>query len=273
MSDNVIISLAPVAADCPRVEPDELSQEILACVEYGAAIVHLHVRDKKGRLTPDTTDFNATIQAVMAESDLIIQASTGGVSSMNIEQRCAPLVCTGVEMASLNVGSVNLGDAVYFNPTPDVEYCARHIVERDIVPEFEVFEIGMINNIFALQQKINFRQPLLFNIVLGHRGSSPATVDALIALRSMIPRDALWGITHFGRGNFDIIGAAIGMGACEVRIGFEDSYFINVRDRVEHNYLLVEKLATLIRSMDKTVATPAVARQMLNIPARVSQRN
>ena len=58
MSDTVIISLAPVAADCPRVIPEELAQEILASVEYGAAIVHLHVRDKQGRLTPDTVDFH-----------------------------------------------------------------------------------------------------------------------------------------------------------------------------------------------------------------------
>ena len=91
MSDTVIISLAPVAADCPRVIPEELAQEILASVEYGAAIVHLHVRDKQGRLTPDTVDFQATIDPVMRHSNLIIQASTGGVSSLSIAERCAPL--------------------------------------------------------------------------------------------------------------------------------------------------------------------------------------
>ncbi|WP_054179808.1 3-keto-5-aminohexanoate cleavage protein [Trabulsiella odontotermitis] len=268
MSDNVIISLAPVAADCPTVIPEEVANEILASVEHGAAIVHLHVRDKQGRLTPDTQHFQATIAPVIAHSDLIIQASTGGVSSMSIEERCAPLACPGVEMASLNVGSVNLGDNVYFNPTPDVEYCSREIVKRNIIPEFEVFEIGMINNILTLQQNIPFKTPMLFNIVLGHRGSSPATVDALIALRSMIPRDALWGITHYGRQNFDIIAAAVGMGACEVRIGFEDSYYLSASEKASNNYQQVKKLATLIRSMDKTVATPEVARQMLSIPPR-----
>ena len=268
MSDTVIISLAPVAADCPRVIPEELAQEILASVEHGASIVHLHVRDKQGRLTPDTTDFQATIDRVMRHSNLIIQASTGGVSSMSIAERCAPLACPGVEMASLNVGSVNLGDAVYFNPGPDVEYCSRQITERNIIPEFEVFEIGMINNILNLEDKIKFQKPMLFNIVLGHRGSTPATVDALIALRSMIPRDALWGITHFGRKNFDIIAAAVAMGASEVRIGFEDSYYLSAEEKTQHNYQQVAKLATLIRSMDKKVATPEIARRMLSIPPR-----
>lgn len=268
MSDAVIISLAPVAADCTRVIPEELAQEILTCVEYGAAIVHLHVRDKQGKLTPDTTDFQSTIDLVRHQSDLIIQASTGGVSAMSIAERCAPLDCPGVEMASLNVGSVNLGDAVYANPTPDVEYCSQQITARNIVPEFEVFEIGMVNNILTLHEKIKFRKPMLFNIVLGHRGSSPATIEALIAMRSMIPRDALWGITHFGRKNFNVIAAAVGMGASEVRIGFEDSYYLSAEEMAEHNYQQVEKLARLIRSMDKKVASPEIARRILNIPVR-----
>lgn len=265
MSNHVIISLAPVAADSTRVEPAEVAQDILSCVEYGASVVHLHVRDRQGRLTPDVTDFAATIAPVLEHTDLIIQASTGGVSSMDIEQRCAPLHCRGIGMASLNVGSVNLGDAVYFNPTPDVEYCSRLIVEKNIIPEFEVFEIGMINNIVLLQEKINFKRPMLFNIVLGHRGSTPATVDALIAMRQFIPRDALWAITHFGRRDFSLIAAAVGMGASEVRIGFEDSRYINQTETVATNAPLVKKLANIITGMDKTVATPAIARKMLNI--------
>ncbi|CNC35594.1 Uncharacterized conserved protein [Yersinia frederiksenii] len=265
MSNHVIISLAPVAADSTRVEPAEVAQDILACANAGAAVVHLHVRDRHGKLTPDVSDFAATIAPVLSQTEMIVQASTGGVSTMNIEQRCAPLQCKGVGMASLNVGSVNLGDSVYLNPTPDVEYCSRLIVEKNIIPEFEVFEIGMINNILLLQEKIKFKQPLLFNIVLGHRGSTPATIDALIAMRQFIPRDALWAITHFGRRDFSLIAAAVGMGAAEVRIGFEDSRYINATDTVESNLPLVKKLANIITSMDKQVATPEQARKMLNI--------
>ncbi|WP_187789018.1 3-keto-5-aminohexanoate cleavage protein, partial [Salmonella sp. S019_01147] len=101
-----------------------------------------------------------------------------------------------------------------------------------------------------------------------HRGSSPATIDALIAMRSMIPRDALWGITHFGRKNFDVIAAAVAMGASEVRIGFEDSYYLSAEEMAEQNYQQVKKLARLIRSMDKQVASPEIARRILNIPIR-----
>jgi 3-keto-5-aminohexanoate cleavage enzyme len=147
----------------------------------------IYVRDKQGRLTPDTTDFQATIDPVIRHSNLIIQASTGGVSSLSIAERCAPGLLS-VEMASLNVGSVNLGDAVYFNPGPDVEYCSKQISTLNIIPEFEVFEIGMINNILALQEKINSKHRCCLILYWGI-AVVPATVDALIAMRSM-PREA-----------------------------------------------------------------------------------
>ncbi|MBK5074290.1 3-keto-5-aminohexanoate cleavage protein [Budviciaceae bacterium CWB-B4] len=265
MSDKVIISVAPVSASSTRVLPEEVAREVIKSADYGAAIVHLHVRDTNGALTPDVSDFQQTINAIHQNTNLIIQASTGGVSSMTIEQRCAPLECPHVEMASLNVGSVNLGTHIYMNPADDVRYCSKRIVDKRIIPEFEVFELGMVHNINILMEEINFVQPMLYNIVLGHKGSTPATIDMLIAMRQAIPAGALWGITHFDRRDFSLIAAAVGMGACEVRIGFEDSYYINATEKVEENYLLVNKLATLIKAMDKQVATPDEARKMLGI--------
>lgn len=265
MTNSVMISLAPVAADSTEVIPEYVAEDILESAEYGASIVHLHVRNQHGKLTDDVTDFRSTIDRVRQHSSLVIQASTGGVSDMNIQQRCAPLSCAGVEMASLNVGSVNLGDVVYLNPAPDVEWCAKRIIQHHIVPEFEVFEIGMIHTIQELQKHIEFPHPILYNLVLGHRGAAPATIDALISLRQFLPRDALWGITHFGRRDFGIFAAAIGMGACEVRIGFEDSRYVNATEQVTRNAPLVKKLAHLIEAADKKVATPEEARKIIGI--------
>lgn len=265
MTNSVIISLAPVAADSSRVIPDKVVEDILQSAKEGAAIVHLHVRNQQGKLTKDVTDFVATINPIRQHSALIIQASTGGISEMNIQQRCAPLDCDGVEMASLNVGSVNLGDAVYLNPAQDVVWCAENIVKRGITPEFEIFEIGMINTVRELQKNINFKQPILYNIVLGHRGAAPATSEALIALRQCLPQDSLWAITHYGRQDFGLIATAIGMGACEVRIGFEDSRYISPDQKAQSNAPVVNKLANLIKAMDKKVASPDEARQILGI--------
>lgn len=265
--EKVIISLAPVSAADTRVEPAEVAAEAIEAGKLGAAMVHLHVRDRAGKLTPDVTDFAETLRLIRQGSNLILQASTGGVSQMNMEQRCAPLfVCPSVEMAAINGGSTNLGDAVYCNSLPDILYCAKIAAEKRIVPEYEVFEIGMIHAIRELESRIAVSKPMLIDTVFGHRGTMPATVDALVHFRHFVPSDALWGVTHFGRLGFDFLAAAIGMGADLVRIGFEDSKFLGPRQRAENNLQLVDKLVRLIRAMDREIAAPDEARRMLRIP-------
>jgi len=173
-------------------------------------------------------------------------------------------------MTSLNGGSMNLGDAVFPNSLPDIRYCAQVAARNCVVPEFEVFEIGMIGNICQLEPGLTLSRPLLFNTVFGHRGTMPATIDTLVAFRQFVPRDALWGVTHFGRRGFSFLAAAIGMGADVVRIGFEDSHFIGPEERAENNLQLVDKLAGIIRGMDREIATADEARRILNIKPKGS---
>ena len=75
----------------------------------------------------------------------------------------------------------------------------------------------------------------------------------------------LWGITHFGRRDDTIFAEAIRLGACTVRVGFEDSNYLNPDTQVETNAELVAHTAQLIRSLGCEVATPAQARVMLGL--------
>lgn len=265
---KVIISVAPTSALVTSIDPQALADEVLAANRAGAAMVHMHVRGLDGKLTEDTSVYIDTVERIVKESDIVIQASTGGVSELTIEQRCAPLSYDKVETVSLNVGSVNLGEAIYKNPIGDVRYCVEQLMKYGKVPEIEVFEIGMIQTVLELDQRYSLPKPLMFDIVLGHPGGAPATIDALIAMRSLVPRDALWGITHAHRTDYSIIAAAIAMGASLVRIGFEDSDYLNSECRATHNAELVAKIADIIRSMELEVATPQDAREILGVPAQ-----
>lgn len=260
---KIIISVAPVAASEKNIEPSSIAEEVIAAAKEGAAMVHLHVREKTGKLTKDLTLFKETVELICQQSDIIIQASTGGVSDLTIEERCAPLDYHRVETASLNGGSVNLGDAVYKNSFADIKYCAERVREQDILPEFEVFEIGMINNIKLIGEEEPLKEPLLFNLVLGHKGAMPATIEALNAFKQFVPANALWGITHYGRKNFSLLTAAVAMGASVVRIGFEDSNYIDNEKLADSNAVLVKKLTEIIRSMGMEVASPEEARAIL----------
>ena len=112
MTNKVLISVAPVSAADKHIDPKKIAKDVIECAKAGAAMVHLHVREKDGSLTPDLTVLKETVELIRAESDIIIQASTGGISNLTIEERCAPLYYDKVEACSLNVGSTNLGNVV-----------------------------------------------------------------------------------------------------------------------------------------------------------------
>ena len=122
---KVIISLAPVEAGLP-VDKEALAEDVVRSAAAGAAMCHLHCRRPDGSLTPDITEMADTFDRIAERTDLIIQASTGGISDMDIRQRCYPLDYWRVESASLNGGTTNLGEAVYINTFEDI----RLAVER-----------------------------------------------------------------------------------------------------------------------------------------------
>lgn len=261
---KVIISLAPVQAGTP-VNADTLAEDVAKSVAAGAAMCHLHCRKQNGDLTPDISYMEECFEKILSKTDVIVQTSTGGVSEMDIVQRCAPLAYAKSESASLNGGTTNLGEAVYINTFDDIRYCAKQVYERNIIPEIEVFDIGMIHNIMSTTKEVSYRDPIIFNLVFGHKGGMQPTIDSLSAFRSFVPANTKWGVTHFGRNNWNFLAAAIAMGASIIRIGFEDSHYLTAQQDAQYNYQLVEKLSALIRAMDFEPATPEEARQIMGI--------
>jgi 3-keto-5-aminohexanoate cleavage enzyme len=134
--DKIIVAVAPVGKNIqpPAVNPtsaqEETARDVIACANAGASLVHLHVRDTHGELTGDLTEFSATLDLIRQSSDIVIQGSTGGLSSLTLDERCVALNDSRVEMASLNMGSVNFGENVYINTLPDIRYWARRMALR-----------------------------------------------------------------------------------------------------------------------------------------------
>lgn len=265
MGNKVLVSVAPVAATDKVIIPEKIAEDVYNCYKAGAAMVHLHVRDRKGNLTPDMTLLEETLAMIRRDSDIVIEVSTGGVSDLTIEERCAPLYSDLVEACSLNVGSTNLGRSVYCNPIDDVEYCIREMLKQKKTPEVETFEIGHTWAMEQLMKKYEFVEPVLFSIVLGHEGEAPATPQALAAMIQMIPAGTVWGITQARRTDFSLLAGAVGMGARTVRIGFEDSRYLDPRTQALTNGPLVEKTVAMLRAMDKEPMTPEEARNFFRI--------
>ena len=272
---KIIITVAPVChtgkvipAECKNpLTPEEIAEDTINCYRAGACEVHLHTRDLRGEQTFELDVFRDTIRRIREHSDMIIQGSTGGLSTLTLAERCVCLDVPEVEVASLNMGSVNFGETVYINTLPDIRYWAKRLDETCTVPEMELFDLSQVETSTRLADEGVLRRPLHYNFCVGPGNSSnlAATGRNLAFLTSLCEPGTSWGVTHDSMQDFSMLACAIGMGASVVRIGFEDSFYYAPGKRAHTNAELVERLVELIRMMGCEPATPAEARAMQHI--------
>ena len=272
---KIIVTVAPVChvgkpipEGCKNpLTPEEITEDVLNCYRAGACQVHLHTRDLKGNPTFELDVFSQTIHAIREHSDMIIQGSTGGLSDLSLADRCVSLNVPEVEIASLNMGSVNFGETVYINTMPDLRYWAKRQQDANVVPEMELFDLSHVECCSRLADEGVIRRPLHYNFCVGPGGSSnlSATGRNLALLCALTEPGTSWGINHDSMKDFSMLACAIGMGANAVRVGFEDSFYYAEGKLARTNAELVERLVTLIRAMGCEPATPAEAREMLEI--------
>ena len=229
--------------------------------------MHLHTRDLKGNPTFELDVFQKTINMIREKTDMIIQGSTGGLSTLTLEERCVSLNVPEVEVASLNMGSVNFAETVYINTMPELRYWAKRQQEADVVPEMELFDLSHVECCSRLADEGVIRRPLHYNYCVGPGASSnlSATGRNLALLNMLAEQGTSWGVNHDSMKDFSILACAIGMGANAVRVGFEDSFYYAPGKRAHTNAELVERLVELIRMMGCEPATPEEAREMLHI--------
>jgi len=267
---KIIVAVAPVGKDIepPSINPltpEDVAREVINCTRAGASFVHLHVRDDKGNQTEDLTQFSRTLDLIRDASDIIIQGSTGGLSELSLEERCVALNDPRVEVASLNMGSVNFSEEVYINRLPDIRYWARRMEKTNVIPELEIFEAGMLTAVAKLLEEKVLKPPLAFGFCLGFHWALPADPNSLFFLKSSLTEPAPWGVVHESMQDFSLLATAIGMGAAAIRVGFEDSVYYAPGKAAATNVMLVEKIVSLVHQIGYEVATPAEARELLGL--------
>lgn len=269
--DKLIITAAVCGAEVTKedtpnlpVTPEELAQEAWNCEQAGASIIHLHVRDENGNATQSEEVFRTVVEKIRAKGcKAIIQPSTGGAVGMTAEERMQPLNLKP-EMATLSTGSVNFGNDVFLNTPEYIEIFAKRMQEFGVKPEIEVFEVGMINNALRLVKKGLVEAPLHFDFVMGVPGGIPGEVDDLLHLVRKIPAGSTWTVAGIGRFELPLAVMAILMGG-NVRVGFEDNIYYSKGVLAESNAQLVERIVRIAKEMGREIATPAEAREILNL--------
>ena len=244
---------------------EEIVREAKSAVDAGAAIVHLHVREDDGTPTQSKARFKECIDAIYKVCpDVILIPSTGGAVGMTAEERLQPTELFP-EMAALDCGTCNFEDDVFENTMPMMRDFGKRMLENNIKPEYECFEMGHLDTVLNMAKKGQVPgAPMQFNFVLGVPGCTPATVSNLCWLVNAIPAGSTWTATGIGRHAFTLAAPAIAMGG-NVRVGFEDNLYLERGVLAKSNGELVAKVVRIAKELGRPIATSAEAREILGL--------
>ncbi|HEY8528656.1 MAG TPA: 3-keto-5-aminohexanoate cleavage protein [Paenibacillaceae bacterium] len=272
MDDKVILTVAPTGAwptkkDTPYVPltPEEIADEVYACWKAGAAVAHIHVRDDEGRPSMSFEKFEKTVKLIRERCDIVLNLTTSGGLDFTDEERMRPFKELKPELASYDCGSMNwMHTSVFLNTPSFLEKLGQEMQAAGVKPEVEIFDTGMIYNAEYYIKKGVLKPPVYYQFVLGAPGGIAATVENLVYLRSLIPKDAIWSAFGIGRMHLPILYATLALGG-NIRVGMEDNIYYSRGVLAKSNVEFVERAKRIVEEMGKSLATPDEAREILGL--------
>ena len=264
------------------VTPKEIAESAVEAATAGAAVAHIHVRDTQtGKPSMEMQLYEETVRRIRDHSDIILNLTTGagarfipaeddpshpgpGTTLSSPQRRIDHVLALKPEICSLDVGSMDFGPHLFVNYLPHVEWMAEQISAAGVKPELEVFDMGHIEKAKHLIRTGRIKSPPLFQLCTGIRWGIPATPESMIAMKGLLPDDALWTGFGIGATAFPMVAVAAVLGG-NVRIGFEDSLYIEKGKLAASNRQLVEKAVAILRLLGKEPASPDEARRLLKL--------
>ena len=274
-TSGTLITVAPTGAEADKAAvpalPVTVAELVLTakeCEAAGAAVIHVHIRDDAAQPTLDRRRLADTVAALREGTGLIVQLSTGGATWDSFADRLAVLD-VGPDACSLTCGTVNFGDEVFANPWPFIKDLYQLTQERQVVPEFELFDLGHVATLHRLLAQ--FGPPagghVHCDLVMGVPGGMPEDVATLATAVAALPPGATWSATGIGRATLPVLLGALAAGG-HLRVGMEDTLTFARGRPVARNAELVARAAELARYAQRPPMSPADARAFLAIPDR-----
>ncbi|MDH6459287.1 MULTISPECIES: 3-keto-5-aminohexanoate cleavage protein [Fusobacterium] len=283
----------PSMSEYLPITPEQIIEEAVASNKAGAAIVHIHARDPKtGQPTNDPKLMKQITDGIRNRCDVIIGITTGGAIGMSSTERLAAVPYCKADLASCNAGSVNfcfspIADKIkepkfdweipfvkntytvpFANTFKDIEDYISIMQTNNTKPEFEVYEVGMINNIAYFLKKGFIKPPVYLQFVLGVMGGLPATLDNLLFLyntaKNTFGDNFIWSCAAAGKDQMNITTTASILGG-NVRVGLEDNLYISKGVLAKSNSEQVEKVGKIIQLLGNEIASPDEARAILGL--------
>lgn len=270
----------------------QLIDEILAVHEAGGAVAHVHTRDQEtGLPNADQDVYKEVATEVKKHCDIILCTTTGGRLGEPVENRVRVARTLRPELASLNAGSLNFAlfhiadklqeykfdwEKPYLDGTEDFIFPNTFKTMRQFLevfettgtkPEFEIYDMGMINNLAFLIRKGIVKKPVYLQFVMGILGGIPATPENLVYLVDMARRqigDFVFSVCAAGNMQFPLCTQSLIMGG-NARIGLEDNLYLEKGVLAKSNAEQMAKIIRIARELGIEPASPSEARQLLGL--------
>ncbi len=260
-----LTGMVPQRKDSPYVplSPQEIIEDAKRCVEAGATILHLHARASDGSPTYRADVYREIFDGVRSACpDVLISGSCSGRVHGEFWQR-SQVLDLQPDLGSLTLGSLNFAKQPSINSPEMIQLLALRMKERGILPELEIFDLGMADYAQYLVDRELVQSPLYANILLGSLGTLAATPDNLCSVVRALPQGTLWAATGIGRFQFQVNCMAIAMGG-HVRVGLEDALYYDWIDReFATNVGLIERIVHVCHAVGRRVATALEVRERL----------
>lgn len=290
MDKKLIITVATTGAFIKREQspnmpytPEEVASQAIEAYKAGAAVHHVHVRDKEGfPIMKDPGPIKEAVDMVLdACPDIIFNHSSHVDTTKRGAAGIMPLVETlvkartpgrryidSVVIVPASTRTMHLDEALL---TDIVEYLQGY----GIKPEFQIFHYLALDNLFRwLIQPGRLGKPYAVNILSGLHGPyyvGPATEPwasmYLMTMLNSLPKDCVVGATIGGRSWLPLTIEAIMLGVDCVRIGMEDTIWMypHKDEKIHSCAEVVNKVVTIAKELGREIATPAEARQILGL--------
>jgi uncharacterized protein (DUF849 family) len=274
------------------VTPAQIAEQAIEAARAGAAILRVHARNPDGSPTPDPAVFEEFVPSIAAETDAIINITTGGGARIALEERLAYPLKAKPELCSLSMGTMNFAfhkaargvvgwkhawekpyvesseGGVAGNTFSDIRsVLARLGDQHDVRFEFECYDVGHLHNLAHCVEEGLVKAPLFIQCAPGFLGGLGPEPESVLLMRSTADR-------LFGRRNyeFSVLGAGrqqmslVTMGAImggHVRVGLEDSLFLSRGLLATSCAAQVLKIRRILEELALDVASPGEAREIL----------
>lgn len=263
----------PTREDNPNlsITPEAIAEDVYQCWKAGAAIVHIHVRNDDGTPSTDFVKYKETIERIRAhrDCDVCINITSSGSIDFGDDERIYPLQQLLPELASYDCGSLNWQHrSVFLNTPAFLEKLGLTLQESNIKPEIEIFDGGMIYNALHYIKTGILQAPCHFQLVLGAAGGLGNTVENLVFLKSLLPKNCTWAACGIGSGHMPIMMATIAMGG-HLRVGMEDNVMWKKGVPANSNADFVTRARQLLEMNALEAATPDEAREIYSLTRKV----